>query len=218
MVAGTIFLSGGGSKEQSFLLDKGFSKTLKKKLLYIPLAREKKYDECLEWVKDVFSQFNYNKIVMWTDLRNKTIDDLKEFDAVYFGGGNTFKLMKEVRDSGFNKTLIDFYKNGGHIYGGSAGAAILGKSIATASKFDKNKVKLRDMSGLNLSLGYSIWCHYKNEHDTYIKDLSKNNNLKIIAIPDANGIIIKNKKFIRVGNSKIFVFEKGIKKQLHKMI
>ena len=214
MVNGIIFLSGGGSKEQSFLLDKEFSKLLKNKLLYIPIARDKKYDECLEWIKDVFKQFNYDKITMWTGLKNKTYEDLKEFSAIYFGGGNTFRLMKEIRDSGFDKVLLKFYKNGGHIYGGSAGAAILGKSIATSSSFDKNKVKLKDLSGLNLALGYSIWCHYKKEHDKDIIELSKNNKLNIIAMPDANGVIIKNDEFSHIGAGKVFLFGIGIKKEL----
>ena len=127
---GTLFLSGGGSEKDSYLLDREFAKLLKGKLLYIPIAIDTKthpFPECFKWIKSVFGQFGFSNIEMWTSVKDKTPDNLKEFDAVYIGGGNTFKLLKEFRDSGFDKLLVEFYRSGGHIYGGSAGAIILGK-------------------------------------------------------------------------------------------
>jgi len=212
---GKIFLSGGGTRRESFLLDKEFAKLLKRRLLYIPIARKSshQYKECLKWIKGVFRQFNFNKIEMWIDLKNKTIADLKEFDGVYLGGGNTFKLLNEIKKTKFDNLLLNFYKSGGHIYGGSAGAIILGKDIRTA-KQDKNEVKLKDFRGLNLINGYSIWCHYTPKDDFYIKKIIKKWNIKIIALPEGGGIIVENKKFTPCGFEKCFIFEKNMKKEL----
>ena len=210
MLKGTLFLSGGGSKEDSYLLDKEFSKILKRKLLYIPIAIDIKkhpYSECFKWIKDIFKQFNFTNIEMWTDLRNKTINDLKEFGAIYIGGGNTFKLLKEIKDSKFDKLFIEFHKKGGHIYGGSAGAIILGKSVITASKNDKNEVNLKDLNGLNLCLDYSIWCHYNPKDDKEILALQKRERLgKIASLSEDAGLIIENKEIKAIGSGHVFFF------------
>ncbi len=205
MEKGILFLSGGGDKKDSYLLDKEFSKVLKRKLLYIPIAidiKEHPYSECFKWIKDIFAQFSFDNIEMWTYLRNKTIKDLENFDAIYIGGGNTFKLLKEIRDSGFDKLLLKFYNQGRSIYGGSAGAIIFGKSIITTH--DENEVNLKNLKGLSLCKDYSILCHYKPEvDDKNIKMLLKKE--KIIALPENSGIIIKNNVIKDIG--KIFVFE-----------
>ncbi|MDI6738442.1 MAG: Type 1 glutamine amidotransferase-like domain-containing protein, partial [Nanoarchaeota archaeon] len=175
MSNGILFLSGGGSEKESYNLDKEFAKLLKRKLLYIPIAiNEVKhpYKECLKWLKEVFRQFNFESIEMWTDLSGHSGQDMIKFDGVYIGGGNTFKLLKQLKDTKFDKLLIEYYKRGGNIYGGSAGAIILGKDIITASKDDKNEVKLKETKGMGLINEFSICCHYKLEEDGIISELA----------------------------------------------
>jgi len=58
----------------------------------------------------------------------------KTIETIYIGGGNTFKLLKELKESGFDKELLKFIKEGKPVYGGSAGALILGKNILTKMK------------------------------------------------------------------------------------
>ena len=102
MGKGVLFLSGGGSEKESYNLDKEFAKLLKKKLLYIPIALNEikhPYPECLKWIKKVFRQFNFESIEMWTDLSGHTKQDMLKFDGVYIGGGNTFKLLKQLKDT-----------------------------------------------------------------------------------------------------------------------
>lgn len=217
MIKGQIFLGGGGSEKDSFLLDKAFVAALDKNklLLYIPIAidrRKHPYDLCFEWIKSVFAKFGYGNIVMWTDIYNKTIKDIDEFTAVYIGGGNTFKLLKAFQESGFDKILMDFHKRGGHIYGGSAGAIVLGRNIVPASIFDKNEVDLKDFSGLNLALDYSVFCHYDFKDDKKIEKLMVDSNLRLIALPESGGVVIINNKIKSVGEGDCFVFEIGNKR------
>src|SRR3989338_1581391 len=134
---GTLFLAGGGSEKDSYALDKKFIEKIPKDkpLLYIPLAMEKfSYEECFQWIRKVFSQFHFTNIVMLMDSKKKI--NLQEFGAIYIGGGNTFKLLSILKNSYLFESLKSYFQKGGIIYGGSAGAIVLGKNILTSP--DKN--------------------------------------------------------------------------------
>ena len=73
-----------------------------------------------EWFKKTYEYCNFD-IDMCTDLSK--IKSLDEYTGVFIGGGNTFKLLKEIRESKFDILLEKYLKNGGFVYGGSAGAA-----------------------------------------------------------------------------------------------
>ena len=104
-----LFLSGGGSQEDSRELDKEFIKHLRGKLLYIPIAMEKKsYLECLQWLKSALNQLGFYDVEMITNLTK--IKNLSQYFGIYIGGGKTFKLLKEIRESKFDKLLLDFIK------------------------------------------------------------------------------------------------------------
>ena len=180
-----LFLSGGGSQEDSKELDKLFIKELSGKLLYVPIAMESRpYSDCLKWLKYCLNPLDFEDIEMITDL--KKIKDLSKYSGIYFGGGNTFKLLKEIKESGFDKLLLDFIKENKPVYGGSAGAIILGNNILTSQ--DKNNVNLEDFNGLNLINDYSIWCHYEENEKDNVKGYVKKNN-KVITLPEGSGII-----------------------------
>lgn len=204
-----IFLSGGGSAEESKLLDESFSRTVSsdKSIIYIPLAMEKsRFNQCFRWIKSVFPN---KKIIMWKDLKKNNFSQLKNSAAVYIGGGNTFKLLYLFTKNGFNEVLKNYIKDGGIVYGGSAGAIILGYDLSTCWG-EINKTCLKNLKGLNLINGYSIWCHYRTEHDQKILEISKKQK-GIIALSDKNGIQINTGWLISVGFEPVFLFKSGIK-------
>ena len=45
------------------------------------------------------------------------------------GGGNTYKLLKGIKDNGMYNKIFDYMKNNGIIIGFSAGAIIFGKEF-----------------------------------------------------------------------------------------
>jgi len=91
------------------------------------------------------------------------IQKLELANILVITGGNTFKLLKNLRDSGFDKAIKQFWqKNNVILVGFSAGAEVLTPSIKTASQGDKpdpNDVGLEDLSGLGL-VDFEIWPHY----------------------------------------------------------
>ncbi|HUT22130.1 MAG TPA: Type 1 glutamine amidotransferase-like domain-containing protein [Candidatus Bipolaricaulota bacterium] len=191
-----IYLSGGGNEKQSFLLDKFFFSTLpvNGRFLYVPIAlRDSKiYLTVRLWMNSVI------KLHERDDIQFEVIDDpskykfnyLINFNGIYIGGGNTWDLMDELKNSGFADALIKYYKSGGQVYGGSAGAIILGKRIDTQD--DKNKIGLQDNAGLNLLHDFSVACHFKNNQNNRFKSWAMNNNLPIVCLSEGAGMIIEN--------------------------
>ena len=193
---GIIFLNGGGDAKDSLELDKIFVSHLENnaKILYIPHANQDQYPNftsSLDWINETLNNIDKNKKLEITIPKSyeefKTIT-LDKYNAIYIGGGNTYFLLNLLIKYNFTEKLINYYNNGGLIYGGSAGAIILGKSIETVID-EKNNPK-ESSQGLNLINNYSIVCHTTTK---IIKSLTNNENLKpILALYENSGIILKN--------------------------
>jgi dipeptidase E len=209
-----LFLGGGGGSADSIELDKKFvaSLDLSKPLLYIPIATNTAkypYSGCVAWLSSVLGPLGVKDIVMWTeeDLKAKTKEEFAQFSGIYIGGGNTYKLLKELKEFGTFDILSTLAKEDVSIYGGSAGAIILAKTIIPAGFLDENKVGLTDFSALNLVHGHDIWCHYTGTEDDSIMDYIKKFNLqKIVAIPEDAGLIVSEKEIEEVGPGKVKFF------------
>lgn len=210
-----LFLGGGGGGRDSVELDKKFVASLdsSKPLLYIPIATNTEkypYSGCVAWLSEVLGPLGVKDIVMWIerDLKNKRKQDFKKFSGVYIGGGNTYKLLKELKEFGTFEILLDLAKEGVPIYGGSAGAIILAKTIISAGFLDENKVGISDFSALNLVNEFDVWCHYSGNEDDAIREYMTQFNIeKIIALPEDGGIIVTDKGIESVGPGTIVAFD-----------
>lgn len=210
-----LFLSGGGGGKDSIELDKKFvaSLDLSKPLLYIPIATNTEkypYSGCVTWLTSVLGPLGVKNIVMWVegDLKDKTKEDYRQFSGIYIGGGNTYKLLKEFKEFGTFDILLDLAREGMPIYGGSAGAIILAKTIIPAGFLDENKVGLTDFAALNLVHGYDVWCHYTGAEDHSIREYMSRFGLeKVIAIPENAGVIVSEDGFEEVGPGAINFFD-----------
>ena len=56
--------------------------------------------------------------------RNMPIEELRQYDLVYFTGGSPHYLLERINDTGFNRSLRQFIDNGGVYVGVSAGSCI----------------------------------------------------------------------------------------------
>lgn len=214
-----IYLSGGGNEKQSFPLDKFFFDTFPKNgcFLYVPVALRGNnlYPTAHLWMKKVLELHNRNDVQFEVadDLANYQLEDLKKFDAVYIGGGNTWNLLQELMDSGFSQKLISYIKNVGVVYGGSAGAIVLGKNIDTHD--DENKINLKDTSGFNLLGDYSVTCHYKDEQGNRFKDWAISHNSPILCLPEETGLILEHDSALCVGTKPCVIYlTNGVKKEI----
>ncbi|MHA7136743.1 Type 1 glutamine amidotransferase-like domain-containing protein [Rossellomorea arthrocnemi] len=205
-----IFLSGGGNEEQTEMIDKEFVKTIdqNKSLLYIPIAMQGEipYEDCYKWIHSVFNPLGINEIEMWTDLEAESPEDLRKFSSIYIGGGNTFYLLNTLRETGFDTILKEFVDNQGIVYGGSAGAIILGRDSLTASHMDSNDTNLKTFEGFNYIDSYSVWCHYETSHDDLIKEYVNKYGYSVIALPEETGMVISEGGMKVIGSSPAYIF------------
>ncbi len=211
---GKIYLGGGGNEKVAFEVEDNFFENVNS-VLYIPLAwPNDDFDSCLTWFTNMATSHKKLDITILKDERK--LPELPQFDAIYIGGGNTFKLLKKLKEAGVGEKLIKFYKDGGKIFGGSAGALIWGKTIETAlicKDKDKNEVKLTDTRGFNQVSNYDLQCHFETdqiqEHQEYVKKTGRN----VIAIPEETAVIIKGKILKVIGTNPVIIITSKNSKQ-----
>jgi dipeptidase E len=210
-----IILTGGGDSEHFKQIDRQFKKLMPKKsnILLIPVATNRKnHRYCLRRIQETFSQLEFNKVDVCSDLEHMSWKHTELFHAIYIDGGNTFKLMSEIRNSKFKLILKKFINNGGIINADSAGAIVLGKNIKTASIgkiADKNSIKLTSFRGLDLINNHNIHCHFdhKNEKDQLITFSIKYG--PTLALTERTAVYINNKKLTVIGKSKLYYYKNG---------
>jgi dipeptidase E len=206
-----VALGGGGGAADSRLLDEVFATWIGShgRLLYWPVALRgiRSFPTCLEWITATFAPLKVNQITMWTDLCEHQVSELDQFDAVYIGGGNTFALLHELRQSGFERYLKEYVRRGKAVYGGSAGAAVLGRDIQTVNYLDRNEVGLVETQGLDLAIGHAIWVHYQPQDDNLIEAHVHQYRQPVIALSERSGIVIEQDSLRAVGFEPAFRFD-----------
>jgi dipeptidase E len=108
----------GGSAEDSRVLDRQFVTNLGPagRFAYVPVAMSpSRYPDCRRWIESVFLPMGVRLIAMWTSLEGKTLDDLRAAGGLYIGGGDTAKLLREMRSSGFAGALSAFAQEDGPV-------------------------------------------------------------------------------------------------------
>lgn len=206
-----LILAGGGTKEDSIEADDYLVDQLRAKnsdsIAYIPIALEhQKYGDAFEWFNLVFLN-RIKKTQMWEDLNNLSLEDMRKFGAIYIGGGNTIKLLQHIRSTGFDLRLKSYIAEGGIVYGGSAGAIILGKDVRTAS--ETQITPLDDSRGLDVLGGYSVMCHYipSEASRKTIMELSSLIHSPIICIPEKSGVVSTSSNLTVVGSKDVDIYQ-----------
>ena len=223
-----LLLCGGGSKEKTKLVNEIFNELIdhSKPLLYIPLAMDStdnKYESCYTWINEEMQSINLIGIEMVTSFEELKNKDFNSYCAIFIGGGNTFKLLKGLKDHDIYKKIEDYVLNNGILYGGSAGAVIFGKNINSILSTDDNYVNLKDTTGYNLLEGKSLFCHYTNKRSKlteeenairhkYITDTLINytrENEEVIALPEEDTLYINGDMIKVIGTKNYYIFKNG---------
>ena len=223
-----LLLCGGGSGEKTIEANKKFNEIIdhKRPLLYIPLAMDESehtYNECLKWIKGELSDVNIPNIEIVRTFEELKSISYNEYCAIFIGGGNTFKLLKGIKEVGaFDKIKKYLIEKDGIVYGGSAGAIIFGYDIDSCLVMDDNDVNLKDTKGFNALDGKSIFAHYTNEYTEkahekfkkYLIEYSKNRE-EVIALPEEDTIFIDEGQISIIGNRPYYKFKNGVESKIN---
>jgi dipeptidase E len=139
---------------------------------------------------------------MWDHLR--TPRPAEAIAGVHIGGGATLFLLEQLIDSGFDTYLRAVMAGGAPIYGGSAGAIVLGESLAASR--DAMEAGHGATPGLGLVPGHAIACHYDADHDARLAGLSRERRTTIIAISESTGAAYFQGQLRSVGDEPVVLF------------
>ncbi|MBI5065143.1 Type 1 glutamine amidotransferase-like domain-containing protein [Candidatus Woesearchaeota archaeon] len=115
--------------------------------------------------------------------------EIKDYDVLYVCGGNTFYLLKKVRESGFDKIIIEFVENNKLYFGVSAGSILVCQNIEIASPGDENDVNLRDLKGLNL-VDVIVSPHYCEKERKDVEKFKKKSKIPVVTLTDSQALLV----------------------------
>jgi dipeptidase E len=220
-----IILGGGGSGAKTVITNKLFESLIdsSKPILYIPLAwnhYDEGYQNCKKFLIGELSDIKHGEIQVVQSGDEIVNKNLSDYAAVFIGGGNTYKLLKELKDSGAFEKIKKYTDAGGIVYGGSAGALIFGKNIDVGLYMDSNDVGLKDTKGFNSLFGFSFTAHYTNQEEAghikateYLKKYSEQE--PVIALPEEDSLYTDGKIVKVVGSKSWYIFNNGKYRQFN---
>lgn len=221
-----LLLNGGGSTKELIPVMNKLNEIMdhSKPILYIPLAMdetEHTYDSCYEWFLKQVINVDVPSVDMPRTFEELASKKFSNYSAIFIGGGNTFKLLKGIKDNGIFDRIIEYLNNNGIIIGGSAGAIIFGYDINSCLAMDDNDVNLIDTKGFNVLNGKSIFGHYTNEdsqeaHERF-KEYLLNYSLskeEVIALPEEDTIFIDDSNISIFGDKPYYEFKDGIENKV----
>lgn len=172
-------------------------KPVELKVLYIPTAIDGFDDDDFSLVEEELGYLlklgiNRENITEYRMDYNLSIND---FDFIYMMGGNTFYLLKKIKEYNFEKEIVKAINSGVVYVGSSAGSEILGNTIEVALPYDIDTWGLTDFTGLKIIDAVII--PHANRKKDFIKEQEKKYE-RIYQINDGHGIIFLDDKIINL--------------------
>jgi dipeptidase E len=181
------------------------------KMVFIPTAANPESDRWyLNKDKINIAQLGITSIKE-VDLERETRESLAQkligADIVYVEGGNTFYLLKYVRESGFAELIKEFLERGGVYVGVSAGSMIVGPNIETANwkHADRNIIGLEDLTAMNL-VPFAIAPHIDETNIAATKAEAAKVSYPVIALSDKQAVFVDEDKIKIIGSSDGMIF------------
>ena len=213
-----VFLCGGGADVQTIEANKRLNEVIdhSKPCLYIPLAMEAEmYDSCYEWIQGELSSVDIPGIDMVRSVEELAEKYFEDYSFLFIGGGNTFKLLRDIKMSDAFEKIREYLEKGGVAFGGSAGAIIFGRDLEACVLDDPNDVNLKEIDGYDVLDGISVLCHFGNR--TAEKDEASQRFLlelslrrKAVALPEEVTLFVNDDQVEVIGDRPFYLFENGV--------
>lgn len=141
------------------------------------------------------------------DLRGKNKDQLYSIlsrkDIILVNGGNTFYLLKYIKESGFDEVIKQLVDENKIYIGVSAGSYIACPTIEQShwKHQDRNDFDVKDLTGLNL-VPFLLTAHFTDDVRKDVEEGSKTTNYPVIALSDTQAVLVINNSIKVVGEGK----------------
>lgn len=165
------------------------------KVIFVPVAARS--EEELKYVGESKKEL-IDLGILENNIKTLNLDspilfaEIREFDVVYVCGGNTFYLLKKVRETGFDKAIKEFVKNDKLYFGVSAGSILACPNIDIASPFDENDVSLADLTGLHLT-DVIVSPHYCEKEKPIIDSFKEKSQYEVITLTDEQALLVTDR-------------------------
>ncbi len=148
-------------------------------------------------------------------------------DAIMIGGGNTFKLLHDIYETGILEIIIDKINEGAPYIGWSAGSNITGPTIGTTN--DMPVIQPKSFKALGF-FPFQINPHYYNKkaegfngetrNQRLFEFIQTNPSLKIIGLPEGTALLLKDSVLTFIGGHTgiLFSAEENSRKTITKQI
>jgi hypothetical protein len=176
------------------------------KILLIPSA-----DPELFWEETMYLDYFLRR------LRIGSVDNawdginLKGFDVAYIPGGNTFDILRRLKENGVFQQLQEFAQE--HVLmGASAGSIIMTPTIRIAQFADTNDDEYDDLTGLNL-VPFEVkphWGGWKYKMQVF-RDYIQLHHAQLYGIPDDGAIVVNGDEVTFHGEVEEITLEKKVK-------
>ncbi len=150
------------------------------------------------------------------ELDKNPKEQLAQAEAVLVGGGNTYKLLRDLKNANLIGPLQERVKNGLPFIGWSAGSNIAGPTILSTN--DWNVVGLSEFSALSL-VPFNINPHYleadpmtatfAETRDDRIAEYHCVNSNTVLGIEEQTSVLVEDDSYKVLGKGRVRRFEKG---------
>lgn len=201
----SVFLGGGGNAAQSIVLDRAFAaKVGTGPVVYWPMAMASHPDfaTCEAWFRRTFEPLGVRDVDLWPSLRDRDLGDVAGAAGLYIGGGNTYHLLHALKSADALGAIRKLVEGGLPVYGGSAGAVVLGADISTVAGMDVNDIGITDVQGVDLLMGHSVWVHYEPSDRTEVESWSlQHGKTEVLALAEDAGAIVEGSMVVSCGQT-----------------
>lgn len=198
------------ASDMSFLLNYGYNLTGISKdqmrIGYVTTASKgSRSQDFLEGVKKTINENEYSFEEI--DIENKTKEELRDFfkdkNVIHVEGGNTFYLLRAIRETGFAEVLKELLDEGKVYIGTSAGAYIMCPTIEVSNwnENGRDRFDVTDFTALNY-VPFVLKVHYKDEAEATIKEKMKALKYPLRILRDGQGILVENGEYTFMGDGK----------------
>ncbi len=141
------------------------------------------------------------------DIEGKTKEEIKSFFAdkniIHMEGGNSFYILKVVRDVGFAEILKELFEEGKIYIGTSAGSYIMCPTIEVSDWDETGKPRygVTDFKALSY-IPFVLKVHYRDEQKESVKEKMKTLKYPLRILKDGQGFLVENGKITFVGDEE----------------